>query len=236
MTYRIVITGASSGIGRATALLLARDAHSLILNARRGHELQTLAESCLSGGACSVSVVAGDITDQHTAPQLADAVAMSGLGEVVLVNCAGTAAFGQFHEQEIETAVGMVDVILGGAMRATHALLPAMLANGSGTVINVLSIAARQDFGGSQAYCAAKAGLAAFSRTLSLDYRAQGVRVTSVLPGATDTPLWDEIENHPAREDMLPARAVAETIKYLVDLPRDRVIDEIVLTPPKGTL
>ncbi len=236
MTYRTVITGASSGIGRATALLLARDGHSLVLNARREHELQTLAESCLSGGACAVAVVAGDISDPDTAPQLADAVAMSGPGEVVLVNNAGTASFGPFHEMPIETSLKMVEIILGGAMRAAHALLPTMLEYGSGTVINVLSIAARQDFGGSQAYSAAKAGLASFSRTLSLDNRRQGVRVTSLLPGATDTPLWDEIETHPAREDMLSARAVAETIKYLIDLPRDRVIDEIVMTPVKGTL
>jgi short-subunit dehydrogenase len=236
VTYRTVITGASSGIGRATALLLSRDAHALVMNARRERELQSLAESCLAGGACSVAVVAGDITVADTAIELAESVARSGPGEVVLVNCAGAAEFGPFHEQDIEAAVGMVDVILCGAMRATHALLPAMLEQGRGTVINVLSIAARQDFRGSQAYCAAKAGLAAFSRTLSLDYRAQGIRVTSLLPGATDTPLWDEIEGHPAREDMLPAKAVAETIKYLIDLPRDRVVDEIVLTPPKGTL
>ncbi len=236
MTYRTVITGASSGIGRATALLLARDGHALILNARREHELTTLAESCLSGGACSVSVVAGDLTDAETAPQLADAAANSGLGEVVLVNNAGTAAFGPFHEQPIEVATGMVKVILGGAMRATHALLPTMLQEGRGTVINVLSIAARHDFGGAQAYTAAKAGLAAFSRTLSLDYRAKGVRVTGLFPGATDTPLWDSMESHPERSDMLSAKAVAETIKMLIDLSRDRVIDEIVLTPTKGTL
>ena len=161
---------------------------------------------------------------------------MSGAGEVVLVNNAGTAAFGPFHEQPIETAVRMVDVLLSGALRATHALLPTMLEEGRGTVVNVVSVAALQAFSSAEAYCAAKSGLLAFSRSLARDYRPMGVRVTSLIPGASDTALWDAIEGHPERADMLSPQAVAEAIKMVVDTPRDRSYDEIVLTPPKGVL
>jgi short-subunit dehydrogenase len=235
-TYRTVVTGASSGIGRATALLLAKDGHALVLNARREDELRRLAGECLSAGSSAVSVVAGDVSHPATGPQLADAVAMSGDGEVVLVNNAGTAAFGPFHELPVETSVRMVEVLLNGAMRATHALLPTMLEEGRGTIVSVVSIAAVQTFSSAEAYCAAKAGLLAFSRSLARDYRPLGVRVTSLVPGAADTALWDAIEGHPDRADMLPPDAVAETIRMVIEAPRDRVFDEIVLTPPKGVL
>ncbi|MEX2242406.1 MAG: SDR family NAD(P)-dependent oxidoreductase [Fimbriimonadaceae bacterium] len=235
-TYRTVVTGASSGIGRATALLLAKDGHALVLNARREDVLRSLAEECLAAGSSAVTVVAGDVSHPATGPQLADAVGMSGAGEVVLVNNAGTAAFGPFHEQPVETAVRMVDVLLSGAMRATHALLPTMLEEGRGTIVNVVSVAALQTFSSAEAYCAAKAGLLAFSRSLARDYRPMGVRVTSLIPGASDTALWDSIEGHPDRADMLSPQAVAEAIKMVVDTPRDRSYDEIVLTPPKGVL
>lgn len=235
-TFRTVVTGASSGIGRATALLLATDGHALVLTARREDELRKLAEACLAGGATAVSVVAGDLSDPDLAPQLADAASQCGKGELVLVNNAGTATFGQFHVQPIGTAAQMVEVGLIGAMRAAHALLPLMLEEARGTIVNVLSVAATQAFGGAEAYCAAKAGLLAFSRALALDYRKQGVRVTSLAPGATDTPLWDGATEHPDRADMLSPQAVAETIKMVIDAPRDRAFDEIVLLPPKGIL
>jgi len=233
--YRTVITGASSGIGRETAMLLAKEGHSLVLNARRENLLHELAEACLAQGAPNASVAAGDVTDQRTAQNIA-ASAGQLEGELVLVNNAGFAGFGEFHEADIEGAVLMVDVMLSGTMRTTHALLPLMLADGRGTVVNVLSLAANTEFEGAAAYCAAKAGALMFSRVLSREYRQKGVRVTSILPGSTDTPIWDGMESHPPREDMLPASAVAEAIRDAINAPRDRAIDEIVLTPPKGIL
>jgi short-subunit dehydrogenase len=234
VTFRTIVTGASSGIGRATALLLARDHHALILNARREQELTSLAEACLAAGACSVSTVVGDIGVDDTSDELADTVDMSGQGEIVLVNNAGWAEFGPFHEQPIETALGIVDATLGGAMQVTRALLPKMLMVGRGTVVNVVSIAVRHTFPNAEAYTAAKSGLLGFSKSLNASYRSQGIRVTALIPGAVDTPLWKD--QGPDKEDMLKPQAVAETIKWLIDLPRDRAVDEIVLTPPKGVL
>jgi len=233
---RIVVTGASSGIGRATALLLAKDGHALVLTSRQEDKLRALADSCLVAGAASVSVVAADIADPDTAPQLADAVGMSGEGEIALVNNAGVAMFGSFDKMPIEDSIKMVRVMLEGTMRATHALLPAMLTASRGTVVNVLSIAVLHTFAGSEGYSAAKYGLLGFAKSLSQSYRRQGLRVTNVIPGSTDTQLWDAIESPPARDDMLTAEAVAQTIKMVIDAPRDRSYDEIVVTPPKGVL
>ena len=233
--YRTVVTGASSGIGRETAILLATESHSLVLNARREKLLVELAEVCLAAGAKAVNVVSGDVTDQETANKITESVGQLE-GEVVLVNNAGFAEFGEFHESDVESAVRMVDVMLSGTMRTTHALLPLMLADGRGTVVNVLSMAANTEFPGAAAYCAAKAGALMFSRVLSKEYRQKGVRVTSILPGSTDTAIWDGMADHPPREEMLPASAVAEAIRDAINAPRDRSIDEVVITPPKGVL
>lgn len=233
--YKTVITGASSGIGKATALLLAKEGHSLVLNARREKVLQELAEQCTAEGAKAVTVVAGDVTDPETSEKLAES-ALKMQGELVLVNNAGFADFGAFHETNIDQAVEMVDVMLSGTMRATHAMIPSMLQAGSGTVINVLSVSSTVEFPGAAAYCAAKAGAHMFSKVLSKEYRQQGIRVTSILPGSTDTAIWDGMAEHPPREDMLPVSAIAETVRDVINAPRDRSIDEIVVSPPKGIL
>ena len=186
-------------------------------------------------GAPAVKVAPGDVTDPATARKIAEAASQL-KGELVLVNNAGFAEFGDFHESDVDGAAAMVDVMLSGTMRATHAVLPLMLADGKGTVVNVLSLAATTEFAGAAAYCAAKAGALMFSRVLSKEYRQRGVRVTSILPGSTDTPIWDPMETHPPREEMLPAAAVAEAVRDAINAPRDRAVDEIVLTPPKGIL
>lgn len=234
--YKSVVTGASSGIGRATALLMASSGHELVLVSRRESALEAIAQKCESLGSPSATVVAGDVSDPGTAERVKQAVGKSGDREIVLVNNAASASFGPFHELPVEGACEMIDVGLNGGLLMTHALLPAMLDGGRGTVINVLSVAATQAIPGAAAYCAMKAGMLAFSRTLALEYRRKGVRVGSILPGSTDTAIWDGMADHPPREDMLKPEAVAEMIMCMVDAPRDRSLDEVVLTPPKGFL
>ncbi|MCH7903885.1 MAG: SDR family NAD(P)-dependent oxidoreductase [Armatimonadetes bacterium] len=234
--FRSVVTGASSGIGRATALLMAAAGHELVLISRRESILEEIAQRCESLGSPSATVVAGDVSDPETAERVKQAVGKSDDSEIVLINNAASAAFGPFHELPVEGACDMIDVGMKGGFLMTHALLPAMLDQGRGTVINVLSIAATQPIPGAAAYCAMKAGMLAFSRTLALEYRRKGVRVGSILPGSTDTAIWDGMSDHPPREDMLQPEAVAEMILQMVSAPRDRSLDEVVLTPPKGFL
>lgn len=235
----VVITGASSGIGRALALLLAPEGHRLALVARRGHELGTLQRECVELGSHGVAAEALDVCDPKAGKQIVEAVKFlngSGLGggETVLVHGAGMAGFGPFLEQPLEAADRQIDVMLKAPISLTHALLPQMLSFGSGQVVFVGSIATRHAFGGAEAYTAAKAGLHGFARSLSESYRRQGVRVTVVTAGATDTDLWGGIS--PPREDMLSAKTVAEAIAGVIGLPEDRVVEEIVVTPPKGVL
>ncbi|MBX3110825.1 MAG: SDR family NAD(P)-dependent oxidoreductase [Fimbriimonadaceae bacterium] len=236
MSSRVVITGATGGIGREAALALAKDGHSLVLVSRRLDRLVELAQDCLRAGARSADAAALDLADRATGPRVADHVQALGAGDIVLVNVAGVAAFGPFHELSIDEHLRQIEVNLVGLVSVTHALLPQMLESGGGQIINVLSIAAQTTFPHSEAYSASKAGAHAFGKSLSASYRSQGLRVTSLFPGATDTPLWDTQAGSPPREDMLTAQSVGQVVRDLVKLPRDRVVDEMTITPPKGVL
>jgi short-subunit dehydrogenase len=152
------------------------------------------------------------------------------------VNNAGIAEFGSFDQQSWEVIQQHMHLNVLAAMELCHASLPWMLEVGGGQVINVLSISARVPFSGATAYCTSKAALHMFGRVLALEYRARGVRVTSLIPGSADTPLWDNKPWKPEPADMLPAKAVAEAIRDVVLSPLDRNFDEITLMPPNGIL
>ncbi len=228
MTKRVIVTGASSGIGRETALLLAAQGHEIVLSARREHLLRELAEQC----GPRAHVFACDVCEESQT--LIDFARNLGSGvEPVLVNAAGIAEFGDFTKLEFQ---GQLNVNLSAPMALCQAAIPWMLSHGSGQIVNVLSIAATTTFAGAAAYAASKAGLLTAGRCLSAEYRKQGIRITSILPGATDTPIWDGAPFVPERADMLTALAVADAICWVINLPADRVIDELTITPPKGIL
>lgn len=223
---QVVITGASSGIGAETARQLSPHA-SLVLVGRNVEKLTAVVNECED--ACSIAV---DLIED--VQPIVNAL-MGTADARVLINCAGIAEYGPYHEMEWHTIDRQLQVNLIAPMRLSHALLPWLLA-GQGQVINVLSIAATQTFPGAAAYMAGKAGLLAAARAWQAEYRRLGLRISNVLPGATDTPIWDGGGFVPERSDMLPCSAVAEAIASLVLMPADRNVDELTLMPPKGIL
>ncbi len=196
--------------------------------------LEDTGERCRAKGA-EVSEVVADLMDPASLLMISSAV-RAWDGEIVLVNAAGVASFGDFVSQPWTDVAYQIDMNLLVPMRLCHTLLPLMLDSGSGQIINVLSIAATHAFSGATSYGASKAGLLAAGRNLAAEYRRQGIRVTALLPGATDTPIWDGQGFVPPRAEMLTAEAVGQAIADLVRLPPDRVVDELTLMPPKGIL
>lgn len=229
-----VVTGAGSGIGRATAVSLAEGGWRLVLAGRREGPLRESADLCRDAGAPEVSVRPCDVRLQRDCENLSQAVPDG--ARLALVNAAGVASFGPVSQMAPDRIESQIDTNLLGTIWATRAILPKMLEFGQGDIVNVLSIAASTPLPGAEVYSASKAGVLAFGRSLALTVRKQGVRVVAILPGATDTPLWDPSSGMPPREDMLPAGAVAEVIRSAIDSPRDRSLDEIVVMPPKGIL
>lgn len=230
----VVITGASSGIGAATARELAKAGHRLVLAARRQDLLLQLSAECLDLGAAAAVPVPCDITDPYQTQRMGEALADLPAGISALINNAGIAEFGPTHELGAGHFRQQVEVNLLGQIHATLAVLQTLRENAGSFVVHISSIVANSTFPNAAGYCAAKAGAKHFFDCLARDYRKEGLRVTNVVLGATDTPIWTGWKPDPA--DMIPATAVAETVRWLLEQPADRAVDRIDVLPPKGLL
>jgi short-subunit dehydrogenase len=231
-----VITGASGGIGRETACQLAEKGWSLVIAARRESALLEVSATCLDRGAKAVLPVPCDVCVPEHLVRLRKATEDQKADEIALVNCAGFAEFGDYHETAPSNITLQIQVNLIGTMLACREIIPLMLDNGNGRIVNVLSIAAKHVFPGAAAYAASKAGGLAFTQTIAAEYRTKGINITALIPGSVDTDLWIGKDWAPDRSDMLSAEAVATAIVDILQLPSDRNVDELVLMPPKGIL
>ena len=222
-----VVTGASRGIGAATARALAKAGARVALMARTKSELDALAAEI---GGIAVQC------DLRERASLDDGVeqALRGLGAApdILVNNAGvfrTAPVGGLSAETVEDAVA---VNLLAPLLVAGAFLPRMRARGSGHVVTVGSIADRKIFEGNSVYSATKFGARAMHEVMREELKGSGIRATLVSPGSTDTSLWEDAGegDFPPRSAMLSADAVADAILYAVTRPPETNIDELRLT------
>ncbi len=228
-----VVTGASSGIGAATARALAADGFHVVCAARREDRVAALAEEI--GG----TPVACDVTDAASVRGLAE---VAGSPVHVLVNNAG-AAYGQ---ESVETADPedwrrMYDVNVVGVLQVTQALLPALRASGDGLVVTVGSTAGRIAYEGGGGYTAAKHGARVVTETLRLELCGEPIRVSEVAPGMVRTDEFGLVRFDGDREraaavyagvpDPLVAEDVAEAIAWIASRPSHVNIDQLVLRP-----
>ncbi len=230
----LVLTGASSGIGRALVQTLAEAELSWTLLGRREAVLEELVRTC---GLRRAQVLAYDLRHSEAASQaIKEAEHFAGTARPTLVNCAGAVHFGPFVEISEQSLEEQLDINLAAPIRLARAFVPWALRSGGGHLINVLSVVAVEKLSGCAVYSAAKAGLLQFGRALATETRREGLQVSAVIPGAVDTPLWDTQSFQPDRSQMLTAEAVAETLRDLILLPEGRSIDEIHVLPPQGIL
>lgn len=233
MVRRVLVTGASSGIGEATALALATHGCELALVARRADRLEDVADRVRSKGGRAESIPV-DLSDPIAAAEAArEADARLG-GLDGVVNNAGIGVFGPYDKMAWTDISQMVHLNLLAPMAIAHAVLPGMLERRFGRILNVLSVITHTSLPFTNAYAATKSGLLGFSRVMNVETRKRGVTFLSLSPGATDTPIWGE--GGPPRAKMLSAAAVAETISNMLLAPPDRSLDEVVLYPPDGIL
>jgi len=186
-----IVTGGGSGIGRSVALLLAANGASVVVNDMNGeHAESVVAEIRAAGGAAVPSP--GDVTDAAWIES--SIVAANELAPLrIAVNNAGIGgAAAPIGEYPIDSWDKVLDVNLSSIFRGMRAQLPAMVANGGGSIVNVASILGSVGFASSAAYVSAKHGLVGLTKNAALEYSAQGVRVNSVGPGFIKTPLLDE--------------------------------------------
>src|SRR3954454_5841653 len=190
-----VVTGASSGIGEATAKALAGEGYAVALAARRKERINEIAEQISADGGKALAIPT-DVTDESSARALIQA-AQDKLGSLdVLVNNAGVMLLGPILGADVEHWQRMVNVNLLGLMYCTHAALPLMKDQGGGHIVNVSSVAGRVARLGSGAYNATKFGVGAFSESLRQEALNYNVRVTIIEPGYVETELQAHNE-HP---------------------------------------
>ncbi|MBI3127854.1 MAG: SDR family oxidoreductase [Candidatus Tectomicrobia bacterium] len=229
---RIVLTGASRGIGRAAALRLARAGAQVLAVARDAQALTSLAFEA-KPAAGRIFAHSCDLASEEEIEALADAAARRLGGVDALVNNAGAGVF-----RELEAlAPGEFEATLAVCLKAPflliRALAPYLEASG-GEVVNVSSICAVTGFPGAAAYCAAKAGLEGMSRALAEELRPRGIRLSVLRPGATATSMWKDIPGEFDTERMIPPDLVAESLEFLLSQSRRVWTETMVILPPAG--
>jgi short-subunit dehydrogenase len=233
---KVLITGASSGIGADLAKIGAQQSWSLLLTGRNAARLALVAEDCLQAGAPEVATVVGDLTDLATQDELCAKFGMMAPDDVpVWVNNAGMGIFEPADAANPEGIDQMLDLNLRAVMHLGSRLIGPMTAQ-KGHIVNVLSIVLEEVLPYSAAYAASKAGLLAYMRVVLKENRKKGLAVTNVYPGAVDTPIWDGMSSTPNRADMIPSEVAAAAIAMCISLPRTVTLESLVLTPPKGIL
>ena len=229
-----LITGASRGIGRKTAEILALRGWDLMLVARSGEQLEQLSQS-LSTHGNTVHVRALDLTDPAAIPTGMAELLEQGDPPSVLINNAGAAYTGDLLAMPLEQWQWLLQLNLTSVMQVCSAVVPRMRTAG-GLVINVNSHAAHNAFPQWGAYCVTKAALVRFTRCLAEEERANGIRACTLTLGAVNTPLWDAetVQSDFDRRAMLSVDQAADALVNLAEQPVNQVIEDLTLMPAAG--
>jgi NADP-dependent 3-hydroxy acid dehydrogenase YdfG len=231
----IVITGASSGIGEATARLVAERGARVVVGARRTERLEQLAtEISKAGGDARFRAI--DVTSRQDTQALVD-FAKAEFGRVdVLVNNAGVMPLSPMTELKVEEWDRMIDVNIRGVLHGIAAVLPDMKARGNGQIVNVASIGAHVVVPTGAVYCATKYAVWAISEGLRQEN--PDVRVTTISPGVVATELGNDISDASAkalladlRKKSLTPDAIARAIAYAVEQPDEVDVNEVIVRP-----
>ena len=231
-----LITGASSGIGKATALAFAKAGINLALVSRSEEKLAAVASAARQTGV-EVKVYPLDLVQLDVVQEKVRAIAADFGSIDILVNSAGMGYTGALSETPLADWLQVINLNLTSVFQCILGVLPTMRDRG-GTIINVASIAAQHPFPNWGAYSVSKAGLIALSKTLAAEERTNGIRVTAICPGAVNTQLWDTetVQANFDRSAMLTPEIVAQSILHTASMPELAVIEELILMPSAGAL
>lgn len=235
---RALITGASTGIGRATALAFAKAGFDVALVSRSLDKLQILTEEINAIAPVRAQSFPMDLGVIDQVKTKVEGL-LETFGPVdVLINNAGMGYTGELNQMPLGDWCQVIDLNVTSVFQCIQAVLPGMRDRSSGMIINVASIAARQAFPEWGAYGVSKAAVVALSKAISVEEREHGIRVVTILPGAVNTPLWDTdtVQADFDRSGMLTPELVANAILQTALLPPGAVVEELTIMPSGGTL
>ncbi len=236
----VLITGATSGIGEATALLLAKNNYNVIITGRRKERLILLKEKILSESNSEVFISNFDIRNLNE-----NEAAINNLPEEwqnigVLINNAGLAAgYSPFQEGNIDDWERMIDTNIKGLLYMTRLITPKMIDRGKGHIINISSIAGKETYPFGNVYCASKHAVQSITKGMRIDLLKHGIKVSSVSPGAVETEFslvrfdGDKNKAKQVYKGFTPlfAQDIAETILFVVTRPKHVNIDDVLIMP-----
>jgi NAD(P)-dependent dehydrogenase (short-subunit alcohol dehydrogenase family) len=229
-----LITGASRGIGLAIARALAGEGCSLVLTGRKLEPLRRVGREVARKG-IPVLAKACDVRDPASVKGLAASIRKQFARVDILVNNAGVAQRSlPVAKLSYDAWKTVIDTNLTGTFLVTREILPVM--RRGGTIVNNLSIAATQVFPNSSAYNASKHGALGLTNTLREELRAEGIRVIALLPGATDTEIWNTLWPEAPRQKMMSPDTVARALVSALLLPEKSTVEELRILPTSGAL
>jgi NADP-dependent 3-hydroxy acid dehydrogenase YdfG len=240
MAQIVCITGATSGIGKATAILFAKHGYQLILTGRRQERLKTLKEELEQQFQVKVLDLAFDIRSNAEVEKAFGSLQDDWKAVDILVNNAGLASgLAPIHEGKLDDWEAMIDTNLKGLLYVTRCLSPGMVARQSGHIINVCSTAGHEVYPNGNVYSATKYAVNALSRSMRLDLYTQGIRVSQVSPGHVEETEFALVRFHGDTDKAniysnftpLKASDVAETIYFMASRPPHVNIQDILIMP-----
>lgn len=239
-----LVTGASSGIGEATARALSEEGAAVALAARREERLESLASDIEESGGEAL-VVPTDVTEESQIREMVDRTVEELGGLDVLVNNAGVMLLEPVADADPDNWQQMLDLNVYGLMVASQAALDVMREQGEGDIVNLSSVAGRKAYAGSSGYNASKFGVTAFSESLREEVVDSDVRVTSIEPGIVDTELPEHIPDEEQKEmiegmaeeiEPLQPEDIARAIRYAVTQPSHVDVNELLIRPTRQEL
>ncbi|AFN75219.1 putative oxidoreductase [Melioribacter roseus P3M-2] len=226
-----IITGASRGIGRAIAVRLAQNGGTLVLIGRDKNKLNETA-SIVTGKGGTPIIYAGDIANINFIDDTVKDV-LNKFGKVDnLINNAGVAIFKKFVDVSVEEFMTQMNVNMYAVFNFTKAVVPSMIQNKRGTIINISSLAGKNPFVYGTTYAATKHALMGFTKSLMLELREYNIRVSAVCPGSVQTDMIVDTPVAPKEiSKVLSPEDVAETVAVIIDLPQNALASEIEIRP-----
>lgn len=229
-----LVTGATRGIGRAIARSLATEGCDLAVTGRDPKAMEELSRE-LRANDIRVLAHPCDVRDPKAVDALISDVQKQFQSLDILVNNAGVShAMAAADKLSVEVWNDVIATNLTGMFLVTRAALPLM--PDGGAIVNNLSVAAKEVFAGEAAYCASKHGALGLTNTLREELRPRGIRVVALMPGATDTEIWNQFWPEAPRQKMLSPETVAQAVVSMLLLPADATAEELIVKPTSGRL
>jgi short-subunit dehydrogenase len=236
MNQKVVwITGASTGIGKEIANEFSKAGHIVVVSARRKSRLVRIVSEIKYADREAAAFVCNVMSERSI--QITSKRIREKYGSIdLLINNAGVTVFKSFMETKTLDYDSVIDTNLRGSFLCIKSVLPQMIKKKKGHIINILSVAANTAFENSAVYAASKAGLLAMSNSLREEVRRYNIKISNILPGAVETPMWDSKSRQRYKNRMMSPVDIAKITLNVFQQPRKVLIEDVIVRPVKGDL